>query len=184
MLEINLHPFPVINTERLTLRQTSEADVPEVFFLRSDKEVRKYIEKQACQSADEALQHIRLLNNMWKDNEGISWAVTLKGEDKMIGNIGIWNIQREHYRAELGYALYPKHQGKGIMSEAMKAVIDYAFNKMKLHSLEANVNPDNAASIAVLKKSGFVQEALFKEHFYYNGVFYDSAIFSLLNTAS
>jgi ribosomal-protein-alanine N-acetyltransferase len=86
-----------------------------------------------------------------------------------------------HYRAEIGYVLHPQHQGKGLMTEAMKAVIHYAFEVMQLHSIEANINPLNIASKQVLLKNGFVQEAYFRENFYFNGVFLDSMIFSRIN---
>jgi ribosomal-protein-alanine N-acetyltransferase len=104
----------------------------------------------------------------------------LKNEFKLIGNIGIWRIEKEHHRAEIGYALHPSHQGKGIMQEALKAVLDYGFHMMKLHSMEANVNPDNAASIKLLERANFVREAYFKENYFFDGKYLDSAIYSLI----
>jgi ribosomal-protein-alanine N-acetyltransferase len=76
--------------------------------------------------------------------------------------------------------LHPDFWRKGIMKEAVLAAIDYGFNTMKLHSIEAHINPANAASAAVLEATGFVREAYFKEDFYYKGKFTDSAIYSLL----
>lgn len=67
------------------------------------------------------------------------------------------------------------------MKEALNAVIDYAFTTMNLHSIEANINPDNTASGALLESGGFVKEAHHKENFYFDGVFYDSIIYSKLN---
>ena len=90
-------------------------------------------------------------------------------------------MQKEHYRAEIGYLLHPDYQQKGIMDEALKAVIKYGFETMQLHSIEANVNPANAASMKLLEKNGFVKEAYFKENYFYNGQFLDSVIYSLLN---
>jgi RimJ/RimL family protein N-acetyltransferase len=66
------------------------------------------------------------------------------------------------------------------MQEAMIIVIDYGFRAMHLHSIEANVNPDNAASIKLLQRNNFVREAYHKENYYFNGKFLDSAIYSLL----
>ena len=68
------------------------------------------------------------------------------------------------------------------MQESIKEVIDYGFNVMKLHSIEANVNPDNAASIRLLERNKFKREAYYKENFYFNGKFLDTAIYSLLIT--
>ena len=86
----------------------------------------------------------------------------------------------EHYRAEIGYMLNPAYQGKGIMSEALSIIIQYGFNNIGLHSIEANANPANQASIKLLEKIGFVREGYFKENYYFNGNFLDSAIYSLI----
>ena len=112
----------------------------------------------------------------------IQWAITLKENPAtLIGTIGYWRIIPEHYRAEIGYMLHPSCWGKGIMKEALNAVIKYAFEKMKLHSIEANINPDNIPSAALLESCGFIKEAFHKENYYFDGVFYDSIIYSRLN---
>jgi ribosomal-protein-alanine N-acetyltransferase len=67
------------------------------------------------------------------------------------------------------YVLHPLFQGRGLMQEAMIIVIDYGFRAMHLHSIEANVNPDNAASIKLLERNNFVREAYHKENSYFNG---------------
>jgi ribosomal-protein-alanine N-acetyltransferase len=69
------------------------------------------------------------------------------------------------------------------MNEAMTAVINYGFDDLKLHSIEANVNPGNASSIRLLERSGFIREAYHRENYYYNGHFLDSAIYSLVNSS-
>ena len=114
--------------------------------------------------------------------EGISWGIFKKENPELkIGNIGLFKIFHEHYRAEIGYMLQPEEQQKGIMYEALCAIIEYGFNQMKLHSIEANINPDNIASQQLLEKAGFVREAYFRENYYFGGRFIDSAIYSLLN---
>jgi len=76
--------------------------------------------------------------------------------------------------------LDPDFWGKGIMKEALLAAIDFGFNQMNLHSIEAHINPDNTASGMLLEKVGFVREAYFKEDFFFRGEFIDTAIYSLL----
>jgi ribosomal-protein-alanine N-acetyltransferase len=180
MLEVNFSPFPVLTTDRLVLRKTTMNDVEAVFFLRSEPELQKYIDRDPAQSVDEAKAFIQLITDNLDNNVGVSWAITLKDEDAMIGSIAIWRIDKGNYRAEIGYVLHPAYQGKGLMHEAMQTIIDYGFREMKLHSLEANINPDNLASQKVLERAGFVKEAYFRENYYYNGKFIDSAIYSLL----
>ena len=180
MLNLSFKPFPLIETERLRLRKISRKDVNEIFFLRSDKRVLHYLDKAPAKTKKDAYDFIKIVHDAEKNVDGITWGITLKNIEKIIGTIGFWRMQKEHYRAEIGYILHPDYWGKGITQEAMTAVIKYGFEVMKLHSIEANVNPDNAASIRLLEKNGFVREAYFKENYYFDGKFLDSAIYSLI----
>ena len=93
----------------------------------------------------------------------------------------MYRIIAEHYRAEVGYMLNTGNHQQGIMFEAIQKVIEFGFTNMKLHSIEANINPENIASKKLLEKTGFVREAYFKENYYFNGRFNDTEIYSLLN---
>ncbi len=180
MLTVNFSPFPVLKTERLILRKTEMTDAPAMFVQRSDPRIMKYLDRKPCETVEEAAAFIRMITDNLDNNNGISWAITTHDSDEMIGSIAIWRIVKEHYRGELGYVLLPEYQGKGMMYEALNAVIAYGFTDMGLHSLEANINPDNAASQKVLERHGFVREAYFRENYYSNGKFLDSAIYSLV----
>ncbi len=181
MLSINFNPFPLIETGRLTLRQVQQSDVNGIFFLRSDKNVLKYLDREPAATIEEAALWIQKINDLEKNNNAVTWAITLKPDLTLIGTICFWNITKEHYRAEIGYALNPDHQSKGIMQEAMTAVLDYGFKIMKLHSIEANVNPNNLSSIKLLERNNFIREGYFKENYFFNGKFSDSAIYSLIS---
>jgi ribosomal-protein-alanine N-acetyltransferase len=76
--------------------------------------------------------------------------------------------------------LHPKHWNKGLMKEAVKAVVDHGFNIIKLHSIEGHINPVNLVSGIVLEKCGFTREAYFRENFYFRGKFFDSAVYCRL----
>jgi [ribosomal protein S5]-alanine N-acetyltransferase len=180
MLQINFNPFPVIETERLVLRRIQAQDVAEIFFLRSNEDVMRYIDRPRATTEPEALAMIEKFWKLEQDNEGINWAISLKDDDKLIGTICLFNFVKEHYRGELGYLLHPEHHGKGLMQEAVKPVLDYGFKQLQLHTIEANVNPDNEASIKVLERNNFVREAYFKENYFYNGKFMDTAVYSLI----
>jgi len=130
---------------------------------------------------EEALAHIAMIDEKIDSNEGINWAITLKGNPKLIGIIGHYRIRPEYFRAEIGYMLLPEYQGKGIISEAINEVVNYGFEVMKLHSIEAIIDPENFASEKVLQKNGFVKEAHLKENEFYDGRFLDTVIYSILN---
>jgi ribosomal-protein-alanine N-acetyltransferase len=181
MLYRNFNPFPNLETERLYLRRVVYEDVDEVFALRSNNEVMKYIPRPLVQTTEEALAHIAMIDEKIDSNEGINWAITLKGNPKLIGIIGHYRIKPEHFRSEIGYMLLPEYHGRGIISEAIKETLNYGFKKMKLHSVEAIIDPENLASERVLQKSGFLKEAHLKENEYYDGRFLDTIIYSILN---
>lgn len=181
MIDINFTPFPNLETERLHLRRVVNDDVNEIFALRSDKETMKYIPRPLAKTKEDALEHIALIDSKIENNEGINWAITLKNDPKLIGLIGHYRIKPEHYRAEIGYMLLPEYQGKGIITEAIKEVVKYGFKTMKLHSIEAVIDPENLISEKVLLKNGFVKEAHLKENECFEGRFLDTVIYSILN---
>ena len=181
MLSLNFSPFPELKTERLQLKQITIEHANDLFEMRSDKEVMKYIDRPLAKSTEDVMALIKIISEVLQKNDGITWGILTKDQpSKLIGTVGFWQMQKEHYRAEIGYMLHPAWQGKGIMREAIDEVLRYGFSDMQLHSVEANVNPGNIASKKLLEKLGFVQEAYFKENYYANGRFVDSAIYSLL----
>jgi ribosomal-protein-alanine N-acetyltransferase len=180
MLAPNFTPFPTLTTDRLVLRKITLEDAPELFFQRTDERVMKYIERPRPTDIKDTLEFINKITDLEKNNDLITWGITLKNEPKLIGTVCFLNIKKENYRSELGYALHPDFHNKGIMNEVLSVVIKYGFEQMKLHSIEANINPANIASQKLLEKNGFVREAYFKENFFWQGKFLDSAIYSLL----
>jgi ribosomal-protein-alanine N-acetyltransferase len=181
MLQLSFTEFPVIETERLVLREIGREDANRLLILRSDPEVLRYIDREPMQTMAEAEEWVQKVQQSFTNAEGVSWVTCLKERNELIGVAGLWRIIKEHYRAEIGYTLMPEYWNLGLMTEALKAIIDFGFKKMNLHSIEANINPDNIASIKTAEKLGFVREAYFRENYFFNGQFLDSAIYSLLN---
>jgi [ribosomal protein S5]-alanine N-acetyltransferase len=154
-LIINFIPFPYLSTERLTLRRMTFEDVDEIFFLRSDPEILKYLSIQKTETVDDALKYIDKINKGINANEWILWAICLKNSDRLIGTICLWNISFENSKADVGYVLHPAFQGMGIMQEALLKIIDYGFEQMNLSCIDADVDPENSKSIKLLKINGF-----------------------------
>ncbi len=180
MLEFNFHPFPVIGTERLILREITNDDTQRLFELRKDIDVMRYIDRAPHRSIEDAVEMVQKIRDGIANNNTVAWAVTLKKELRLIGTISYHYIEKENHRAEIGYMLDPKHWRRGLINEAIIEIIRYGFEVMNLHSIEANVNPNNTASSNLLKKHGFVKEAHFKENHFYDGIFSDTEIYSLL----
>ena len=180
MLAINFHPFQNIETERLLLRRLDSNDADEVLALRGNPETMKYIPRPLAMSKEDALGHIAMIEDKIVNNTGINWGITIKGNSKIIGIIGHYKISPENHRAEIGYMSFPEVNGKGYMSEAIKAVVAYGFDQLNLHSIEAIIDPENIASERVLQKNGFVKEAHILENELWEGKFLDTVIYSLL----
>jgi ribosomal-protein-alanine N-acetyltransferase len=181
MLELSFTTFPELTTQRLLLRQQTVADKHDLFYLRSHPDIMHFIPRPLHQNLDDTVQFIDMLNTGIANRDLIHWVITLREQpQRVIGCIGYVRMKKEHYRSEVGYLLHDGYRGQGIMQEALQAVLHYGFEIMGLHSAEAVIDPNNTASAAVLERGGFVREAYFREDFLYNGVFHDTAIYSLL----
>lgn len=181
-LNTDFSNFPILETENLLLREVTENDVDEVFFLRSDKDIMKFIPRPPAVTKQDALDHIEKLRTTKEKEDGINWAITQKGNDKLIGIIGLYRINKENYRAEVGYILHPDYHGKGIIKEALDKVIEFGFEQAKFHTLTAIIDPANTASERVLQRANFTKEAHFREDYYFNGEFLDSVHYSIVKT--
>ena len=181
MLSLNFTPFPELKTGRLLLRKLESTDANEMFFLRSNENVLRYIGKEPAKTIAEAEEFINKINKAIDENESILWGIAFLNEPStVIGTICLWNFKKEHYRGEIGYILHPDHWRKGIMKEAINAVVDYGFTVLDLHSIGALLDPENIASSFVLESTGFIKEGHLKESLYFNGDFKDEAIYSRL----
>ena len=181
MLAVNFSPFPELETNRLLLRQPMLTDAQDFFILRSNTLVMQYVNRPIAKTVEDAENLINKITDIINTNEGINWCITLKDNPKKVmGNIGIWQLKKEDYRGEIGYMLHPDFWRKGIMQEAVEAVINFGFNQMQLHSLEAKINPSNSASAMLLEKNNFIKEAHFKEDCFWEGEFSDTVVYSLL----
>jgi len=180
MLSPNFQPFPVLTTQRLVLRRFIDADAADLLELRSNADIMQYINRPLTKTLDDALGLIKVIDDLLAGNNGITWCISFKNNPKFIGSIGFWRIEKDNYRAEIGYLLNPAFQGIGIMQEAIEAVIDFGFGVMNLHSIQANVSPGNTGSIKLLESNNFMREGYFKENHLHNGRFADTIIYSLL----
>jgi ribosomal-protein-alanine N-acetyltransferase len=180
MLEFNFSPFPNLETNRLNLRRLKSEDVSEIFALRSNPEIMKFIPRPLMKTREEALEFISVMDANVNNNILLNWAITTKEEDKLIGMIGFYRMKPENYRAEVGYILSAEFHGQGIITEALERIIQFGFDEMKLNSIEAVIDPGNYGSEKVLLKNNFIKEGHFKEHTFFEGKFLDSVFYSLL----
>jgi len=155
MLSRTFTPFPILTTERLTLRQLVSNDEQEIFTLRSDGEINKYLDRQISNTIDDARNFINKVNENINKNDSLYWAIIFSDKNLLVGTICLFGFSDENYKCEIGYELLTNFQGQGIMKEASEKVIDYAFNTIKVKKIEAFLHRDNQSSIKLLEKLSF-----------------------------
>lgn len=161
--DFNFNPFPTLKTERLVLRRLTESDATLIFEYQSDKENFKYVDMSIYTNIEEAQNYIVKMNTGVDDSKWIIWAISDVNTNIILGTISIWNISIDDSKAELGYGLFPGNLGKGIMSEALKKVVEYGFNNMGLKVIEAYTSSINKRSIALLERNNFTKISSFIE---------------------
>lgn len=180
MLTLDLSDHPVLRTERLLLRELRPQDAPALFTLRSDPRVMAHIGRPRATTLGDAEELIARIARDRSENAGITWGIHFQGADALIGTIGYYRLKLEHHRGEIGYMLGYDHWGQGLMGEALEAAVACGFERFRFHSIEAVTDPRNTASNKLLERHGFLREGVFKENFYWNGEFQDSAVWSRL----
>lgn len=172
--------FPELESDRLLFRKIWLSDAKDLLLIRSNDDVMRFMDVDRFESISDAEKLINSIEEAYKKQEGIAWAIIERHSNSFIGYFGFWRMIPEHCRAEIGYALKSEFWGKGYMCETINCMVRFGFKEMKLHSIEANVNPLNERSKKVLERVGFKKEAHFRENYLFNGEFLDSIIYSLL----
>ncbi|MDQ6608963.1 MAG: GNAT family N-acetyltransferase [Bacteroidota bacterium] len=137
------------------MRQLVSSDANEIFALRSNDKVNKYLGRKPSKSIDDAKTFIQTISENIQRNDSIYWAITLNGTDKLVGTICFFEFSDDHSKAEIGYELLPDFQGKGIMQEAILKVIDFGMQHIGLNSIEAHTHSENQNSTRLLEKFNF-----------------------------
>lgn len=155
-MSFSFNPFPVLHTSRLCLRNYCEEDYDQVFFLRSDQEVNRYIKRVHPKKIEEAIAFVNKVQTSMNNGENVNWVICTREDPKMMGSICLWNFSPDLKTGEIGYDLHPDHQKKGIMNEALKAVLKFGFETLKLDHIKAYTDGSNESSKKLLVKNGFL----------------------------
>lgn len=174
--------FPNLQTERLILRQLTLEDIDFIFQHFSNPQVTQYLmDEPPVANVEEAQAIIKFFQNPESKTRN-RWGIMQKADHRLIGTCGFHKWDKAHLRAEIGYDLAHDRWGQGIMTEALHAIINNGFDRMKIHRIDAFVYVNNSHSIQLLQKLGFKQEGLLRDYFYLNETFYDHFLFGLLRS--
>ncbi|MGB3368841.1 MAG: GNAT family protein [Acidaminobacteraceae bacterium] len=162
MNNFDFSPFPLINTDRLILRQLKKTDSRYLYLMRNNPKVSKYLDRPLYKDLFETAESIEKLNHGIGHNNWIFWAI--ENEDgKFVGTICLWNYNHEFNVCDIGFELDPKFQGNGYMTEAIKATVKFAFDIIKLNGIWGFTVTENESAINILTKNNFKQEQIIEE---------------------
>ena len=173
---MNQNSFPEIKTKRLLLRRPRASDWEMIAYLRSDKEINKFIKRPSAESKEKALEFISKTNSDIEKQTLLYWIITKKNNDQMIGSICLWNFSKDRKIAEVGYDLSPKFQRKGIMDESLKSILDFGFKNLHLDLIEAYTHHKNEPSKKLLERNKFKLIVDKKDQYNSDNIIYEKAI--------
>lgn len=172
--------LPTLDAPRVRLRWLTEADVDALYAVFSDRQMMRYWSSPAMTERKEAEDYLRRIHEGFAGKTLFQWGAELKQERRIIGTCTLFHIDPANAKAELGYCLGSAYWGKGHMSEALTALLDFAFTTLKLRRLEADVDPRNENSLRLLDKLGFHREGLLRERWNVAGEIQDTVFCGLL----
>lgn len=162
----------------LKLRWLTAADTPALLEIFSDPEVVRYTSLPVHETEADIQRLLGDIQRGFLDGSLFQWGVEI--EDRIVGTCTLARINRAHKRAEVGFILGRAFWGRRVMSRALPLLISFAFDQLRLHRLEADVDPRNTASIRILEKSGFQREGLMRERYFSAGEWQDGIMYALL----
>jgi len=170
--------LPTLRGDGLLLRWLTADDVPALYAIFSDADVVRFMSIQHLTSDAARLALLDEIHKGFRGGTLYQWGVQL--DQSIVGTCTLADINRKHRRAELGFALARAFWGRGLMLQALPTVIQFAFERLDLHRIEADTDPRNIASMRVLERLGFQREGLLRERYVQLGEIQDAVVFGLL----
>jgi ribosomal-protein-alanine N-acetyltransferase len=173
--------LPTLAGNGVILRQLAADDIQRLFEIFSDPEVMRYWSRGPFADLSEARALLGEIDKGWREDAFYQWGVTLAATGELMGTTTLFRIDRDHRRAEIGFALGSRWWGQGWGTATAARIATYAFQALGLHRLEADVDPRNAASLRVLERLGFRREGLLRARYHVAGEIQDSVLLGLLS---
>ncbi|WP_044511494.1 GNAT family N-acetyltransferase [Hymenobacter sp. DG25B] len=174
--------LPTITTSRLHLRWLTPADVPALFTIFSDPAVMRYWSRPPMTSEAEAAALQVQIAEYFAARSLFQWGLARRSDDVVIGTGTLYSLSNTNKHAGIGYAVGSAHWRQGYGSEAVAALVEFAFTELALHRLEADVDPRNTASRRCLERIGFQQEGHQRERYYLYEEWQDAILYGLLQS--
>jgi ribosomal-protein-alanine N-acetyltransferase len=170
----------LIFTPRLTLRPLTAADAPDLYAMFADPEAMRYWSSGPW--TDPAQGDAYVAAGQAGDADGSMLRMGIEMEGALAGVANMYKFDKQNRRCDIGYMLARASWGKGVMQEALAALIEYAFEELDLHRIEADIDPRNHASARLLQSLHFIKEGHLRERWIVNGEICHSDIYGLLRS--
>jgi ribosomal-protein-serine acetyltransferase len=172
--------LPVDDT--LTLRLATVDDTEELFRLIDTN--RAYLRTHLgwvdmTKKASDTKKYVEENFPLWLSLKALHLLICKN--NAIIGSIGLHNINMLNKGCEIGYWIDQNHQGQGIMTTCIKALLEYLFHTLKLHRIELRCALDNTKSQNIAKRLGFKEEAVLQDALFHNGTYFDTYLYALIN---
>lgn len=172
--------LPMLKATRVRLRWLEPQDVPALFAVFSDPVAMRYWSWTPMTSPKEAEALLAEIEASFAAKTLFQWGIARHDDDVVIGTCTLAQISATHKRADLGFALARAQWGRGLASEATRRLLDFTFGELGLHRVEADADPRNLRSIALLERLGFVREGYARERWCVGDEIADGVLFGLL----
>lgn len=170
-----------INTERLTLRKFHYSDAEDMLCLWVSKpEIQHLYSEPTYNTIDEVNELLEKYIQNYDNSDYYRWAIVDNDSNRCIGQIAFYLVDTKNHFAEIEYCIATDYQNKGLMTEAVRAVIKFGFEKIGLHKIQISTKEINAPSKRVIEKCGFTYEGTLRDYFYYDGKYIDRLYYSML----
>ncbi len=176
----NFNPFPALETHRLILKRIVVEHKNDLYEILSNPKVAEFDYFYPVEAIETVDDFIERYEKQRLDESEITWGICLKETDELIGTCCLGNFDELAKRSEIGYALKERAWNQGYATEAIKVVLDYGFNQLKLNRIEATITPGNDASVRVLEKLNFTKEGWVRERDWIKNQLVDGIIMGLL----
>ncbi|MBR4502997.1 MAG: GNAT family N-acetyltransferase [Clostridia bacterium] len=171
-----------LRTERLTLRPLKMSDAQDLFAYAQDPEVSRHVLWKAHRSIADSRRFLRAGIRQYRRGFPGSYAIVLNENGRMIGTIGYMWINSEFRSCEIGYSLSRDHWNRGLMTEALQAVIRHSFDTLSLNRVECQHEVDNPASGRVMQKAGMRFEGIMRQRIRNKNKYSDVAVYAVLQS--
>lgn len=173
--------MPEIETERLLLRKIKIKDAQDMYEYAKNPNVSKYLTWSAHESLSYTKKYIKFLSKKYIKGEYFDWGIELKQTGKFIGTCGFSVFDSANRKAEIGYVLNPAYHNNGYATEAVLKIIDFTFNELNFHRIEARCILENAASSRVLEKCGLILEGICKDELFLKNEYKTIKHYAIIN---